>query len=142
MAINSEYHELRSLAAQIRRWNITHTVKTPWRISDRGSNWFRLQRLKLSRIKDEGVYVINNGLLFGTTLYVGQGKIADRLSEHRRVLEKSVYRMNQLWVAWAPVPTLERNCVERYLFNYYKPILGERTPRAIPKRVNLPSLTV
>ena len=138
MALNNKLPTLRSNALWLAGQNIAPTLKLNWRKSIRGSNWINLQNLDLNMIEDIGVYVIRTGLRIGTTLYVGQGLISQRLSEHRRTLKNDGYRMSSLKVAWGSVPRLQRDGVERFLFNFFNPIKGQRAPDVEPIKVNLP----
>lgn len=82
----------------------------------------------------EGVYVIWQAN--GPVVRVGQGIIRDRLSAHRRDSAITVYE--NLYVTWAPVSTLHRDGVERYLANTLKPKVGDAFPNANPIPVALP----
>lgn len=138
MALYNKLYALRSSALQLAGQNIAPSRKLLWRESIRGSNWFNLRNLNLNKIEDVGVYMIKNGLQTGRTLYVGQGLISQRLYEHRRTLINIGYRMSSLKVAWANVPRYQRDGVERFLFDYFKPTKGQRAPDVEPIKVNLP----
>lgn len=86
-----------------------------------------------------GVYIIWHGGQNPWTVYVGQGDIADRLTEHRsdpRILQ---YSSLGLFVTWASV-TLQpvRNGIERYLAEQLRPRVGEANPNVPPIAANLP----
>jgi hypothetical protein len=86
-----------------------------------------------------GVYIIwRDG--DGACVKVGQGNIRDRLSAHcrdRAII--SAARGATLRATWCAVQTHLRGSIERFLGEYYKPLVAERFPDARPIRVNLPS---
>lgn len=84
----------------------------------------------------EGVYIIwqRNG----TVIRVGQGIIRDRLTAHRNDEKILAYKKDGLFVTWAEVPTRQRDGVERYLAEHFKPLIGEKFPDVDPIEVNLP----
>jgi hypothetical protein len=82
----------------------------------------------------EGVYLIWNDS--GKVVRVGQGVIKDRLWNHRDNPE--IARHNPSYVTWARVPVAFRNGVERFLANFYSPLVGDAFPVATPISVNLP----
>lgn len=101
-----------------------------------GDQWCRLMDVNLEHPAVrfvEGVYVIWSG---PETLYVGQGRIVDRLEAHRRDPTISRYYP---FVTWAAVDGLSRNGVERYLATSLRPVFGVRHPTVPPIRVNLPA---
>ena len=112
-----------------------------------GGQWCNLFRLDLSHQYFqgvEGVYVIWSGGEHPRTLYVGQGSIAERLTDHRRNLDIPEYRAVGLFVTWAEVPNPGGDLVERHLADRLQPALGERHPEPVPPpvrrqvEVNLP----
>ena len=82
----------------------------------------------------EGVYVIWQGN--GSVIRVGQGKIKDRLAEHRA--NPAITKYDNLYVTWAPVYAQYRDGIERHLANVLKPLVGDAFPNANPIAVNLP----
>jgi hypothetical protein len=86
----------------------------------------------------EGVYIIWRSA-DRRVVRVGQGAIADRLSAHRAdplILAHGL--TGELLVTWAQVSPLYRDGVERYLGEYYKPLVGKVFPDVRPILVNLP----
>ena len=82
----------------------------------------------------EGVYIIWQGN--GPVVRVGQGVIKDRLFAHRN--DRAITAHQSLFVTWAPVSSLYRDGVERYLANILRPSVGDAFPNAIPTPVSLP----
>ena len=82
----------------------------------------------------EGVYIIwqHNG----PVVRVGQGIIKDRIADHRTT--QAITKYESLRVTWAPVSTLYRDGVERYLANTLEPKIGDTFPDENPITVNLP----
>jgi hypothetical protein len=87
----------------------------------------------------QGVYIIWHGGQTPWTVYVGQGNIAERLSQHRRDARILRYSPFGLFVTWASVPNAaQRDGVERFLANRLSPREGDAHPQAVPIAVNLP----
>ncbi len=86
----------------------------------------------------EGVYVIWHGGDTPRTVYVGQGEIANRLTEHRSDPRVLLYQGNGLLVTWAAISQQYRSGAERYLSDQLNPLVGERRPEVEPVPVNLP----
>ncbi len=103
--------------------------------------WCALERVNLSSVTAQGVYVIWMGVhREGTNVvYVGKGDVADRIAYHRRSgSEVLAYRQyGELLVTWASVPETLRDGVEVYLANRFQPLIGTH-PNAAPIQVNLP----
>ena len=102
-----------------------------------GDVWGPLLNLDLSHPhfnNMEGVYIIWQAN--GPVIRVGQGIIQDRLYEHRNNTDITEY--SSLHVTWAPVGSLHRDGVERYLANILKPIVGDAFPNVAPTQVSLP----
>lgn len=103
--------------------------------------WCALETVDLNSVTAYGVYLI---WVASRCVYVGQGKIADRLREHRDPTSESgtqilSYRQyGTLGVTWASVD--ERHCdgVESYLADAFQPLVGSRHPDVPPISVNLP----
>ena len=85
-----------------------------------------------------GVYIIWHGGAKPAVVYIGQGKIKDRIAEHRSGLEIQQYANEDLYVTWATVPTQNRDGVEAYLAASWVPKVGERHPTAPQIEVNPP----
>jgi hypothetical protein len=110
-------------------------------VKDTANQWLELQTFDLSTVNAlaAGVYVIWHVGHPGRVVKVGQGFIYDRLTAHRNDASITAYsRFGQLCVTWAIVPAVQRDGVERYLGDYYKPLVGDRFPDAAPIAVNLP----
>lgn len=105
-----------------------------------GNVWCTLNRVNLSTVETEGVYVIwkpgSNGCP-GQAVRVGQGDIQDRLVTHRNDPEITKYG-SDLCVTWVAVESRYRDGVERYLAEQCSPLVGERFPLVTPIPVNLP----
>ncbi|MEA3312114.1 MAG: hypothetical protein U9Q76_07850 [candidate division WOR-3 bacterium] len=92
----------------------------------------------------EGVYVIWHGgeePIRQRIVRVGQGKIRERLKEHKEDEEILAFKPKGLYVTWAAVDGRSRDGVERYLgdtLNPKTPKKDKRFPDATPIRVNLP----
>ncbi len=98
-----------------------------------------LRTVNLSNVETVGVYVIWHSGQKPRVVRVGQGDIAERLRCHREdscVLAYEVY--GQLFVTWAAVPARLVDGVERYLAEYWKPLVGDRFPQVGPIAVNSP----
>lgn len=92
----------------------------------------------LSTANGGGVYVIWHEGQPSRVVKVGQGDIRNRLTSHRN--DKSITKYNisgVLRVTWAIVPVAQRDGVERFLGDCYKPLIGDRFPNATPIKVNL-----
>jgi len=73
-----------------------------------------------------------------STVYVGQGNIADRLTQHRSDPRLLQYSSLGLFVTWAAaIPQLQAG-IERYLADQLRPKVGEAYPNVPPVPVNLP----
>ena len=134
----SNESQAHALITAARKLKLKLSTQLNWSSSKTDDDWHWFPIVKLNQINDEGVYVIRNGLYLGNTLYVGQGNIAERLSEHKTTLRHKRYNIQDLWVAWATVSSENKNGVERFLYNYFKPIESKRCPEALPISVNLP----
>ena len=113
-------------------------VTLKW-VKCKGDVWCPLDTVNLSKVIATGVYVIWHGGDPSKFVRVGQGKIADRLEEHRADPEVLAYRESgELFVTWAVVPAAQRDGVERYLADQCQPLIGDVFPAADPIEVNLP----
>ena len=86
-----------------------------------------------------GVYVIWHGGETPETVYVGQtNSLRDRLATHR--MDDSIQRYQHLglFVTWASVHPVDRDGIERYLFDTMRPKVSDRRPSALPIPVQLP----
>ena len=133
------------------------TLNLNWRKCKRDT-WCSFDRLDLESVGDvSGVYVIwfedfdeeldevfnevfNEEFDEVFVVYVGQGKIVDRISDHRENVEIQEYSDDyKLYVTWAEVQKSNRGGVEKYLDSKLAPLVGKRHPTAPPPiEVNLP----
>lgn len=98
-------------------------------------------RLTLPAVLDNGVYVISEEGHWGnrTALYVGSGDIRERVEEHLDGwLASYADPKRHLRVSWAWTLPSEKEGIERYLADVYRPLYGLRHPHAEPIKVNLP----
>lgn len=101
--------------------------------------WLPFEIVDLSNVATTGVYLIWHAGQPGRVVRLGQGKIAERLLAHRDDTEVTNYRtFGTLYVTWAEVPARLIDGVERYLAEYWKPLIGDRYPNAPPIEVNSP----
>src|SRR5271157_3319933 len=106
-----------------------------------GGNWCPLETLNLDSVGDTaGVYIIWHSGNPGRVVRVGQGSpIKGRLSAHRSDKEILAYnKSGTLFVTWAAVPWNQRDGVERFLGDYWKPLVGSVFPDVQPIAVNSP----
>jgi hypothetical protein len=85
-----------------------------------------------------GVYIIWHGGSNPAVVYVGKGYIKERLAEHRNNPPIQKYEHLGLYVTWAAVAAADRDGVEAYLANNWRPKVGESHPTAVPVEVNSP----
>lgn len=98
-----------------------------------GDVWCSLSGVVLSNVVAEGVYIIW-GKTTGTVVYVGEGKIRDRLQAHRVDSRMS----GDLLVTWAAISDHgTRLAVEKYLHARLSPLLSS-VPGGPQIQVNLP----
>lgn len=110
-------------------------------IKCQGDVWCQLSTVNLAHSHFDnmnGVYIIWHGGPNAATVYVGEGSIRDRLTQHRNDDRMRPYVPLGLYVTWASVPQSNRDGVEVYLAQHLKPKIGERHPDAAPIQVNLP----
>lgn len=87
----------------------------------------------------EGVYVIWHGAPNPRTVYVGKGKIADRIKAHRNEANITQYLANGgLFVTWARVAAESQDGAESYLIRALQPLENQKAPSAPPTPVNHP----
>lgn len=98
-----------------------------------GPYWCDFRLVDLSNSYYGGVYVIWSSW---RAVYVGSGIIAARLAEHRG--DARIIRFPNLLVTWASVPAVQQEGVERYLADWYRPLVGDRHPAVPPVEVNVP----
>ena len=85
-----------------------------------------------------GVYIIWHAGPNPAVVYVGQGEIKDRLASHRTNHEIQEYASLGLYVTWAMVRVQDRDGVERYLADIWRPKVGAAHPIAERIVVNSP----
>jgi hypothetical protein len=105
-----------------------------------GVQWCNFMTVNLAHqhfVGLEGVYIIWHGGQNPHTVYVGQGKIAERLAAHRLEPQILQYLSYGLFVTWAPLNS-GRDGVERFLTDVLKPLVTRRAPDVPPVRVGLP----
>jgi len=113
-------------------------LKVQWVKSTKGT-WLPFETFDVSKVTDEGVYLIWHAGQPPRPVKVGQGDIADRVAKHRADPKITKYRSNgTLLITWARVSAANRAGVERYLGDRYKPLVGDRFPNVVPVHVNLP----
>ena len=104
-----------------------------------GDVWCSLKNLDLSKVPEQGVYVIWHGGDSPHVVRVGQGDIDRRLLAHRTDPDILSYaKYGGLYVTWAPVPAHQRDGVERHLRDKWNPLVGDAFPDAQPIAVNSP----
>lgn len=106
-------------------------------VTCKGDVWCTLARVNLENVTAIGVYVIWKPGNPGHVVHVGQGDIRARLESHRNnpVITK---HGADLVVTWAQVPAAYLDGVERFLYDKFQPIEGQRAPDAPPTPVNGP----
>ena len=87
-----------------------------------------------------GVYLIWHGGEKPQVAYVGQGEIKKRIAAHRNNQDIQQYQQFGLYVTWARLSEKDRNGVERYLAQTWKPKVGnhDHLGNASPIPVNSP----
>jgi hypothetical protein len=90
-----------------------------------GGQFCPLETVDISDVYADGVYIIWHNLS-AKVIYVGQGNIADRLTNHRSSPEILAHRgAGLLLVSWAEVSShSQRLCIERYLHRVYTPLMS------------------
>lgn len=103
-------------------------------------HWCKLNSVNLSSqaFDGKGNYAIWHGGAKPAVVYVGQGVIRDRLSDHRDDPRIQAYAKRELYVTWATVKADKRDGVEVYLARKYSPLVGDRHPDATPISINSP----
>jgi hypothetical protein len=118
-------------------------LRVQWVKSAANSEYLDLLRLDLNgtyfAVPRYGVYIIWYVAPGGAkVIRVGQGNIAERLSLHRSDPQITRYgSFGQLKVSWIFVGSdpVILSGVEAFLYDYYKPLVGERAPGVIPIEV-------
>lgn len=113
-------------------------MKVDWVKCGNGNNWCPLETVNLENVDTHGVYIIWHGGNPGRVVRVGQGDIKDRLTKHRSDPKILAYRKLELLVTWAWVSSSQRDGVERYLAEKWRPLVGDAFPDVLPIAVNSP----
>lgn len=113
-------------------------MQLDWIKYDTGGALLELQRLNLSAVNMEGVYVIWRGGTPPRAVRLGQGDVADRLGVHKHDARVRREATSTLYVSFAEVPASVVDAVECYLGLRLVPIIGDRFPACQPLAVNLP----
>lgn len=101
--------------------------------------WCVLPNTNFSVLSFSGVYIIwgylNSQIV---VIKVGQStNLANRISDYKvdnQLLSYCEYPL----VTWTKLPVVRLNGVERYIGEYYNPLISKRFPDAAPIEVNLP----
>ena len=121
-------------------------MQLEWARCEQGS-WCRLNDVTVLNPNAVGVYII---WVQGRCIYVGQGRIADRIAEHRNPNSESGSRIRlsllaanlehlPLLVTWAEVGNQStRDGVEAFLARACNPLVGMQFPAVLPIEVNGP----
>jgi hypothetical protein len=110
-------------------------------IQCQGNVWCKLNAVNLSHEhfnNMNGVYVIWHGGTNPAVVYVGQGNIKERLTEHRSDKRIQQYDYLDLYVTWATVPKEYRKGVEEYLANFWTSKIPHHQQNTPPIEVNSP----
>ena len=123
----------------------TPQIQLNW-VRGQDDTWYKLDSVDLAHEyfnNMQGVYIIwVGGEEPQVVVYVGQGNIKERLTEHRKNPEIFLYGDilgTDLYVTWATVARQDRDAIEAYLADKWDPKVGERHPQTIPHlEVNSP----
>jgi hypothetical protein len=109
-----------------------------WISKSTAGRWLPLKTVNLDGVTAQGVYMIWHGGNPSRVVRVGQGDIPQRLKAHR--LDPAIldYERFGLYVTWAAVPVAQRDGVERFLANAWRPLVGDTFPQGVPIAVNSP----
>jgi tricorn protease-like protein len=113
-------------------------LNVTWKKCGDDGHWCSFERVDLTNNTDTGVYAIWHGGEKPKVVYIGQGKVADRVGAHRSDRRITAFANLKLYVTWANVSTFQMNGVERYLANRYPPLVGDAHPNVLPIEVNGP----
>lgn len=104
--------------------------------------WHKLHELYFEHFHFDnmsGVYVIRSKGINPRVIRVGQGNIKDRLRMHITDPEIESYGIfGNLEVTWALVIPALRDGIEKYLADFYVPVVGRRLLNTNSISVNLP----
>ena len=109
-----------------------------WATCRGGNPWCGFHSFTMDDEEAFGVYVIFTQDEYGykKALYVGQGKIWDRIIKHR--VEKNI--PSGALVTWARIPEIPANNIERYLIAKLSPSMNAKRDEYDPHgtTINLP----
>lgn len=124
----------------VRTWKAMYSQHLNWNKCE-GSNWCSFLTVNLSHSHFDdlgGVYIIWHGGQNPSTVYVGQGDIAERLRCHRTEPNIVQYSSLGLFVTWARLGASFRDGAECYLARVLRPKQGVAHPNCPEVAVNLP----
>ena len=108
-------------------------------VKSKAGTWLQFQSFDMSTTTEQGVYIIWHTGNPGRVVYVGQGDVNARLTQHRSRRDINQYaNFGELRVTWASVSANLRDGVERYLADTWNPLVGDAYPQAMPVAVNSP----
>jgi len=114
-------------------------LRLDWIATDTTGALLELQRVNLRVVQTTGVYLIWQAGSPPRTIRLGQGDIADRLSEHKNNPLISAHgAVRPLYVSWATLPASALDGVECYLARRLSPVVGDRFPNCPEIAVDLP----
>lgn len=120
-------------------WKGTPMLQVKWFTCGDDDHWCSFENLNLATATESGVYIIWHAGNPGRVVYVGQGKVADRIAAHRQNRAiTGCSRYGMLRVTWASVSEAQRDGVERYLADKWSPLVGDAHPDVLPIAVNSP----
>lgn len=103
------------------------------------NQWCPLNRVDLSYVTTQGVYVIWYSGNPGKVVYVGQGNLSARITADRFNLDITQYaKHGRLHVTWAAVPAADRDGVVRHLADKLNPLVGAVHRDVVPLAANAP----
>ncbi len=103
-----------------------------------GDVWCYFETVNVDQISSHGVYIIWHGGDPSRVVYVGQGDVAARITDHRLDDRILAYSPLSLYITWADVALADQDGVERYLSDQWSPLVGEAYPAVTPIAVNSP----
>ena len=113
-------------------------MQVSWIKSTR-NEWLNFETFNLDPVTAGGVYMIWHGGATPRVVRLGQGDIKSRLSAHRNDPLITKHRASGLlMVTWASVPAAQRDGVELYLADQWRPLVGDAFPDCQPIAVNSP----
>ena len=109
-----------------------------WKKCGDDHHWCSFDNLTLD-METVGVYMIWHEGDPSRVVRLGQGKIAERIKDHRNDAKITAYKKHgTLRVTWASVARHQLDGVERHLADTWNPLVGEAFPDVDPIAVNSP----